>query len=78
MLNNMDEMSLQHKQTMMKTIQRLNSFILKRKHSNLADDIKLVVTTPIGEEIEIYTAADAEDYKNRLEQILSMEKMYAS
>ena len=77
MLNNMDEMSLQHKQIMMKTIQKLNSFIIKRRYSKLADDIKLVITTPIGEEVELYTAEDAEAYKDHLERILSMERMYS-
>lgn len=73
----MDEMSLQYKQVMMKTIQKLNSFIIKRKYSNLADDIKLVITTPIGEEVELYTVEDAESYKDHLERILSMERMYS-
>lgn len=71
----MEDMSISDKETIMRTIQVLNSFIQKRKYSNLANDIKLVITTPIGEEFEILTAADAEACKLRMERILDMEKM---
>lgn len=73
----MDEMSLEHKQSVMKTIQVLTNFIHKRKYSTLADNVKIRVITPIGEEIDIYTAAEAEACKNRMQKILDLEKAYS-
>ena len=73
----MDEMSLEHKQALMKTIQVLTNFIHKRKYSTLADNIKLRIITPIGEEVDIYTAAEAELYKSRMQSILDLEKVYS-
>lgn len=73
----MNEMSLEHKQALMKTIQVLTNFIHKRKYSTLADNIKLKIITPIGEEIDIYTAAEAEVYKSRMQSMLDLEKAYS-
>lgn len=73
----MDEMSLEHKQSVMKTIQVLTNFIHKRKYSTLADNVKIRVITPIGEEIDIYTAAEAEACKDRMQKILDLEKAYS-
>lgn len=73
----MDLMSLEHKQSFMKTIQILNAFIQKRRYSKLMNDTKLKIITPVGEEIDIYTAADAEACKERIQMMLDMERLYS-
>lgn len=71
----MDEMDLYSKQALMKTIALLNSFIQKRRYSNLADNVKLKIVTPVGEELEVLTAADAEKCRDTFQTMLDMERM---
>lgn len=74
---NMNEMTLNQKQAVMKTIQVLNNFIQKRRHSTLMDNTRLRIMTVAGEEIEIYTAAEAEKCKDRMFQMLELERLYS-
>ena len=41
------------------------------------NDTKLKIITPVGEEIDIYTAADAEACKERIQMMLDMERLYS-
>lgn len=78
MLNlNGNHMSIDYKCSLLKTIQALNSFIIRRKYSSTANSSKLLISTPVGEEIEIYTAEEAEMYKQKLESILEFERLYS-
>lgn len=74
---NGNQMSIGYKQAVLRTIQFLNSFIIRRKYSKRADSSKLVIITPLGEEMEIYTVQEAEEYKARLESMLEFERLYS-
>ena len=73
----MQEMSLAHRQTFIKTIQVLTNFIQKRRYSKFADNIKLRIITPAGEEKEIFTAAEAEECKEQIQKVLDLERLYS-
>lgn len=73
----MNNMPLDHKQAIFKSIQVLNKFILEKKYSRRADNSCIRLINPAGEEIEILTIEDAENYKNLMETVLSMEKTFS-
>lgn len=76
-IENSSSMSLNYRLAVLKTIQYLNAFILKRKYSTSMDGVKITVVTPLGEEIEIYTASEAQKCKERLERMLDMERTFS-